>query len=1163
MNKYSYATLRSAFHGFVSLHAYGSGITNVLSLLSPLTLAGKLTTPLKPHAPLRSQSDPNPKKLTLTLAPLLALIVLSGLAFSATPAMAEFSLQRFGIGAQNENGTPDVQAGSHPYSLTTTLLLAETQGHLKDVHVELPPGFVGDPDATPKCTYQEFSTPSLVPACSTETAVGVATTYLNIQGTDESPEQTEPVYNLVPPPGVAAEFGFITSSTPVLLATSVRTGGDYGLTTTASNVSEAALVRASKVTIWGVPAAPSHNKIRGTCEKVSRGTGLPVEEVGRGLREEEAGLEDPIHSESEPGYNPEIDAGLPEPTKASEKNNGCPSSAPQVPLLTNPTSCGVSRTATLSVDSWEEQGNFTTGEHVSKLSKSLPELSGCEKLDFSPTLTVKPDLPNASASTGLTVNVKVPQETTANPVGVGEADVRDTTVMLPPGVAVNPSGGNGLEACSSDPGALAGNQLGSAGDGIGYKGVEASTQPGQSVLGFSPAEPGSIAAQNGVSEGLLEQREDTLQPGVNFCSNASEIGSVRIKTPLLPNELTGHVYLAAQEANPFSSLLAMYVVAEDPVSGVLLKLPGETQLCKAPGEVIAGMTCQVLGQLVATFANTPQAPAEEIELHFFGGEFAPLTTPAQCGTYTTQAAFTPWTASEPVDPGLVKHQSAEFQIEHGPNGGPCTYPGQSLPFNPSLTGGGLNVNAGAFSPFTLTMNRSDGEQNIQSVEAHLPPGLAGILSNVELCPEPQANQGQCGPNSLIGETTVSVGVGGHPYTVNGGKFYLTGPYNGSGTCTVGQAGCAPFGISFVVPAKAGPFDLAHTKSFSPACDCILVRAKIEVNPLTAAITIVSNPPGTPDSIPTSIEGIPLQIQHINATTTRSNFQFNPTNCSKMEVSGTIHSSEGSTDTIGVPFRVTNCPSLKFTPVFTASTSAKDSFNDLGASLTTKVTEPAGSLGVQANLTKVKVELPVALPSRLTTLQKACVAKVFEANPANCPSASFIGHAVVHTQLVPVPLEGPAIFVSHGGEAFPSLIIVLQGYGVTIDLVGSTFISHAGITSTTFKTVPDQPFETFELTLPIGKFSALAALTNVCKPTKTETVKKRVTVKRHGKTLKVTKRVSEKVPAPLLMPTEFVGQNGAEFKQTTKISVTGCKASKPAKKVKKAKKSKKQAKGKKK
>ncbi len=525
--------------------------------------------------------------------------------------------------------------------------------------------------------------------------------------------------------------------------------------------------------------------------------------------------------------------------------------------------------------------------------------------------------------------------------------------------------------------------------------------------------------------------------------------------------------------------------------------------------------------------------------------------PSHCGTYTTQASFTPWSGNAPID------TTSSFDITTGPGdagdppGTGC--PGASLPFSPSLTGGAENLQAGAFSPFTLTMTRRDGEQNLQSVQAQLPPGLSGILSNVELCPEPQADLGECGPNSLIGETTVSVGVGGDPYTVSGGKFYLTGPYEG-----------APFGLTFEVPAKAGPFDLernAANPAGEDACDCVIVRGKIEVNPLTAALTVSSNPPGTPYAIPTSIEGIPLEIQHINAITTRGDFQFNPTNCNKMEVTGTIHSSEGNTDKIGVPIQVTNCASLKFTPNFSVSTSGKTSKAD-GADLITKLTEPAGSLGSQANITKVKVELPKALPSRLTTLQKACTAAQFETNPAGCPSASFIGHATVHTPLLPVPLTGPAIFVSHGGEAFPSLTMVLQGYGITIDLVGSTFISKAGITSTTFKTVPDQPFSTFELTLPEGKYSALAANGNLCAPTTTKTVSKKVTVKRNGKSVKVTKKVSESVAAPLVMPNEFIAQNGAAIHEETDISVTGCPKTTVKKAVKKIKKGKKTSRGKK-
>jgi hypothetical protein len=883
---------------------------------------------------------------------------------------------------------------------------------------------------------------------------------------------------------------------PVFLDTAVRTGGDYGVTVNVVNISHQVEFLGSETTFWGVPGDARHNASRG-------------EECLQAARASSYGNNT---AHSCPGFE-EL-------------------SPP--PLLSLPTSCGSPLQTTLEGDPWVEPHDVVSLQNT----EPMPALDGCNRLPFAPQIKVSPDSQQASKPTGLDVDVHVPQEGQLNGEGLAQSNIRGITVKLPAGVAINPSSGDGLEACSD---ALVGFEAGQGVDGFG----EFPTDPGVSYPIFSAYLPGSIAA------GAAGDSEP-LEPGKNFCPNASKVGEATIRTPLLPNPLKGFVYLASQEANPFDSVLAMYIVAEDPVSGSLVKLPGKVMLCQAPGEVIAGMSCEALGQIVSVFENNPQTAFEDAEIHFFGGERAPLTSPSRCGSYTTEASYTPWTGEGQV------HSSSSFQITSGPNGAPC--PGASLPFSPSLTGGALNVNAGAFSPFTATMSRLSGEQNLQSLEVHLPPGLSGVLSNIELCPEPQANLGECGPNSLIGETTVSVGVGGDPFSVEGGKFYLTGPYNGSGGCTVGTTGCAPFGITFEVPAKAGPYDFAKTARNHPACDCVLVRAKIEINPITAAITITSNPPGTPDSIPTSIEGIPLEIQHVNAITTRNDFQFNPTNCSKMEVTGTIHSSEGAADTIGVPFQVTNCRSLSFTPKFTVSTSGKTSKAN-GASLTTRVEEPAGSLGTQANIAKVKVELPVQLPSRLTTLQKACTARTFEENPAACPSASFIGHAVVHTPLVPVPLEGPAIFVSHGGEAFPSLEIVLQGYGVKIVLVGATFISKTGITSTTFHTVPDQPFNTFELTLPEGKYSALAANGNLCAPTTTKTVRKRVTVRVKGHRKTETRKVKEAVATPLVMPNEFVAQNGAEIHQVTPISVTGCPPT--SAKAVKAKKAKHKAKGKRK
>src|SRR5262249_15689174 len=149
--------------------------------------------------------------------------------------------------------------------------------------------------------------------------------------------------------------------------------------------------------------------------------------------------------------------------------------------------------------------------------------------------------------------------------------------------------------------------------------------------------------------------------------------------------------------------------------------------------------------------------------------------------------------------------------------------------------------------------------------------------------------------------------------------------------------------------------------------------------------------------------------------------------------------------VSVPFQATNCAALAFTPKFAVSTSGKTSRLN-GTSLSVKLTYPKAPFGSQANIHVVKVELPKQLPSRLSTLQKASTASPFKRNPAGCPAASVVGHAKAITPLVPVPLEGPAYFVSNGGQAFPNLIVVLQGYGVRIDLVGDTFISKKGITS---------------------------------------------------------------------------------------------------------------------
>ncbi len=635
-------------------------------------------------------------------------------------------------------------------------------------------------------------------------------------------------------------------------------------------------------------------------------------------------------------------------------------------------------------------------------------------------------------------------------------------------------------------------------------------------MSFSP----SVA--NGLSACSLAQ----IKLGTNDeveCPDASKIGEVTLNTPLLAKPLEGAVYLAAQYDNPFGSLFAIYLVIHDTEErGVLVKLSGKVE------------ADPVTGQITTTFADTPQLPFEDLTLKFKSGPRAPLVNPPTCGAHEMGVRMSSW-----AQPANALNLSSSYQVSEGANGAPCPV-GGVLAFNPSMVAGTVSNLAGSYSPLYLQINRNDGEQQLTNLIATLPVGVTANLTGVEFCPDAdialargktgtqEAAEPSCPSGSQIGHTTPEVGVGS-VFTAVHGRLYFAGPYQG-----------APFSIVEIDRAVVGPYDLGT----------VVNRLPLSIDPLTAQVTAGPNP----DQIPHIIKGVIVHLREAHISVDRPNFILNATSCDPMAFSTTLVGSGQNLASAAddVPVTVTNryqaadCASLAFKPGFAVSTSGKTSKAN-GASLTVKLTYPKAPLGSQANIHQVKVELPKQLPSRLTTLQKACTAAQFALNPAGCPAASVVGHARAVTPILPVPLEGPAYFVSHGGEAFPSLIMVLQGYGITIDLVGSTFINKQGITSSTFKAVPDQPVSSFELTLPQGPFSALAANGDLCSITKTVMVKKKTIVRVKGRKRSVTRSVKQTRSASLTMPSEFVAQNGATIHQTTPISVTGCAKAKPAKK----------------
>ncbi len=610
------------------------------------------------------------------------------------------------------------------------------------------------------------------------------------------------------------------------------------------------------------------------------------------------------------------------------------------------------------------------------------------------------------------------------------------------------------------------------------------------------------------------------------CPEDSKLGTVEVETPLLFTTVYGSLYVAQPYDNPFpepghpgGSLIAVYVVAKSRAErGVIVKLAGRVAADPATG------------RLTVTFEGDPPLQFDRFNFHFREGAQAPLISPATCGSYTTSADLFPYSA--PEDPLT---DTASFQVTSGSEGSAC--PNGEPPFAPTITAGTLTNHAGTFSPLYVDLSRTDAMQYISSFSTVLPVGLTADLTGVPQCPQADVQAARaktgteeeqnpsCPEASLIGHSLVGTGVGAILDYVPG-KLYLSGPFRGD-----------PLSVVSVTSAVVGPFDLGT----------VVVRFGLHIDPYTAQVSI--DPTGS-EPIPTIIDGIVTHVRDIQVSIDRSNFTINPTACEPRPISSTLTSSLGAAASTSTPLHAEACNELAFKPTFKASTNGKTS-RTAGASLSVKLTMPI-KLGTQANIREVKVELPKQLPSRLTTLQKACTEAQFNANPAGCPPASFIGRARANTPILPVPLEGPAIFVSHGGEAFPSLILVLQGYGFTIDIVGATYISPQGVTSTTFKTIPDEPVGSFQITIPQGNYSALAANANLCKLTRVIHVTQKEIRDAKGQRRRATIKNSKRIAAKLVMPTLFIAQNGAEIHENTPVSVTGCPKAKLAKKHKKAK-----------
>ncbi|MFA4927192.1 MAG: hypothetical protein WC558_01660 [Patulibacter sp.] len=556
--------------------------------------------------------------------------------------------------------------------------------------------------------------------------------------------------------------------------------------------------------------------------------------------------------------------------------------------------------------------------------------------------------------------------------------------------------------------------------------------------------PEGVAISPGRARGLDVCTDAQLgegQAGAESCPSASRIGDVRIDSPLLSDPLTGTVYMGDQQSQDPASgeMYRMFLVAHDPESGVRIKLRGQV---KADPRT---------GQLTTTFADNPQLPFSKLSLRLDGGERAALVNPMTCGERTAELAATGWS-------GATAGDRSTFAIDQG-----CGTQG----FSPRLSAGTLNPLARQFSPFTMAVERADGQQDLSRIGLELPSGLLGALGSVPLCAEAQAAAGTCAAASQIGSTTVAAGTGSAPYALDG-QVYLSGPYRG-----------APFSLSIVVPAQAGPFDLGT----------VVVRARLMVDANVARAVALSDP------LPTIVGGVPLHLQRVAITLDRPGFIFNPTSCRPMRITGALTSNAGAQATPAVHYQAQGCDRVPLKPSLTmAITGGAKQLGKKGApGIEAELTQAFGESGLQ----QVQVTLPPSLALNTTNSNKpGALCEPAQAAARACPESTRIGWAEAETPALHEPLKGPIYFVRGERTAngrtiatLPGLYIKLDGQGVPLDLRATSSVtsSRPQLLVATFSGIPDAPVSRVRISLKSGAGAVLQTANGVCAQQKTTRV----------------------------------------------------------------------------
>jgi hypothetical protein len=343
-------------------------------------------------------------------------VLVVAMSVGASTASAGLRFSQVGVDLSNGDGTFARQAGSHPDFTFNFALPVDSETvregsvvdgppwSVKNVELALPPGMYADVASFPTCSVSQLvAAGAAAPRCPNDSQVG--TVVPDLIGSIGSGEPFIGLFSIEHGPNVPARFGFKYYNSVVTISAHVRPG-DYGISSASVNTTQAVGIQSVKLTLWGYPASPLHDR-----ERYEEPIGPAEERFFEILRED------------------------------------IPSTAPKLPFFTLPGSCsGAAETFEASGNSWEEPELFDTRRFDADEDGTPFVWEGCAQIPFQPSLLVGPTTSGAGEPSGLQVDFKVPQNET--PEGLAASNVRSATVQFPVGVKVSPSSASGLGACS-------------------------------------------------------------------------------------------------------------------------------------------------------------------------------------------------------------------------------------------------------------------------------------------------------------------------------------------------------------------------------------------------------------------------------------------------------------------------------------------------------------------------------------------------------------------------------------------------------------------------------------------------------------------------------------------------------------------------------------------